>query len=158
VLLGLGLAVWFILTLVLWMTLVESKVVDALSPWVPQTILQFAQTGAQGGLPPTGLIVALLIIAFVLNGMLGPVTEELYFRGYLLARIDRFGVWAPALNSILFALYHVWTPWRWPQIAFGFMPLAVAAWRTRSLYVSMTAHVTINIVFLVLLSASFLSG
>lgn len=156
--LAVGLAVWFITTLVLWMALVESRVVDVLSPWVPQTILQFAETSAEGGLPPVGVIITLLAIAFVFNGLLGPVTEELYFRGYLLPRMDRYGVWAPILNSILFALYHVWTPWRWPQIAFGFMPLAVTAWRTRSLYVSMAAHVIINLVFLLLLSASFLSA
>jgi membrane protease YdiL (CAAX protease family) len=86
------------------------------------------------------------------------MTEELYFRGYLLPRIDRYGRWAPVLNTLLFSVYHVWTPWRWPQIAIGFLPLALAAWRTRSIYVSMTAHVTVNIVFLVMLTASFAAG
>ena len=80
------------------------------------------------------------------------------FRGYLLPRIDRYGRWAPVLNTLLFSIYHMWTPWRWPQIAVGFLPLALAAWRTRSIYVSMTAHVTVNIVFLVLLTASFAAG
>jgi membrane protease YdiL (CAAX protease family) len=99
-----------------------------------------------------------LVIAFVFNGLLGPMTEELYFRGYLLPRIGRYGTWAPVLNTCLFSLYHVWTPWRWPQIAVGFLPLALAAWRTRSIYVSMTAHVTVNLVFLVMLAASFAAG
>ena len=62
------------------------------------------------------------------------------------------------LGSLLFAVYHLWTPWRWGQIALGFMPVAVAVWRTRSIYVSMIAHVTVNIVFLVMLmSALFIA-
>jgi membrane protease YdiL (CAAX protease family) len=155
-LLASALAAWFILTLVLWMALVEGRVVRLMSPWLPQTIRQFAEPSADGGLPGAGVLVALLVIAFVFNGLLGPVTEELYFRGYLLPRLDRLGPWAPVLNTLLFALYHVWTPWRWPQIAIGFLPLAMTAWRTRSLYVSLAAHVAINLVFLVMLSLSFL--
>jgi membrane protease YdiL (CAAX protease family) len=150
-----GLALWFIFTLIAWMMLLEGWIIDRLPSWVPDAILQFAQTNAESDLPSAGVIAALLVIAFVFNGLVGPITEELYFRGYLLPRVDRYGVWAPVLNTLLFSIYHVWTPWRWPQIAVGFLPLALAAWRTRSIYVSMAAHVTVNIVFLVLLTASF---
>ena len=153
-----GLALWFIFTLIVWTSSLEGWVIDRLPSWVPDSILQFAQTSAEGDLPPTGVIAALLVIAFVFNGLVGPMTEEMYFRGYLLPRIDRYGPWAPVFNTLLFSIYHVWTPWRWPQIAIGFVLLALAAWRTRSIYVSMTAHVTVNIVFLLLLLASFTSG
>ncbi len=155
---AIGLAIWFIFTLIAWIALLEGWVIDRLSPWVPDSILQFAQMSAEGDLPSAGVIAALLIIAFVFNGLVGPITEELYFRGYLLPRVDRYGIWAPVLNTLLFSIYHVWTPWRWPQIAVGFLPLTLAAWRTRSIYVSMTAHVIVNIVFLVMLTASFAAG
>ena len=155
---AIGLAIGFIFTLIAWISLLERWVIDRLPSWVPESIRQFAQTSAEGDLPSAGVVAALLVIAFVFNGLLGPMTEELYFRGYLLPRIDRYGVWAPVLNTFLFSIYHVWTPWRWPQILVGFLPLALAAWRTRSIYVSMTAHVTINIVFLVMLTASFAAG
>jgi membrane protease YdiL (CAAX protease family) len=72
-----------------------------------------------------------LAIAFGFNGLVSPMTEELYFCGFLLPRICRYGAWALVLNTLLFSLYHVWTPWRWPQIAVGFLPLALTAWRTR---------------------------
>lgn len=150
-----GLAVWFIVTLLLWTSLIEIRVVEILSPVIPDTILQFVQTSTEGGLPSAGMITALIIIAFVFNGFMGPITEELYFRGYLLPRIDRFGKWAPVLNTLLFSIYHVWTPWRGPQIAIGFLPIALVAWRKKSIYVSITAHIIINIVFLLLLMASF---
>lgn len=155
---SMGLALWFILTLLAWIALLEGWVVDRLPAWVPESIRQFAQTNAEGDLPSAGVVAALLVIAFLFNGLLGPMTEELYFRGYLLPRIDRFGIWAPVLSTLLFSIYHVWTPWRWPQIAIGFLPLALAAWRTRSIYVSMVAHVTVNNVFLLMLTASFTAG
>lgn len=153
-----GLAIWFIFILIAWIALLEGWVIAQLPSWVPDSILQFAQTNADGDLPSAGVIAALLAIAFIFNGVVGPITEELYFRGYLLPRIDRYGIWAPVLNTFLFSIYHMWTPWRWPQIVVGFLPLALAAWRTRSIYVSMTAHVMINVVFLVLLAASFTAG
>lgn len=155
---AIGLAIWFLLTLIVWIFLLEGWVIDRLPSWVPDSILQFAQTNVGGDLPSAGVVAAFLIIAFVFNGLIGPVTEELYFRGFLLPRIDRYGIWAPVLNTLLFSIYHVWTPWRWPQIAVGFLPLALAAWRTRSIYVSMTAHVIINIIFLVVLTAPFIAG
>ena len=40
----------------------------------------------------------------ILNGVAGPIVEELYFRGWLLPRIHRFGRWAPLLNVVLFSL------------------------------------------------------
>lgn len=155
---AIGLAIWFIFTLVAWISLLEGWVIDWLPSWVPDSIRQFAQMNAEGDLPSAGVVAALLVIAFLFNGLVGPMTEELYFRGYLLPRIDRYGIWAPVINTLLFSIYHMWTPWRWPQIAVGFLPLALAAWRTRSIYVSMIAHVTVNIVFLVLLTASFAAG
>ena len=39
------------------------------------------------------------------------MVEELYFRGYLLPRISRLGAWAPLVNTVLFSLYHLFTPW-----------------------------------------------
>jgi hypothetical protein len=45
----------------------------------------------------------------LINVILGPVTEELYLRGYLLPRLYRFGIWAPLINISLFSLYHYLT-------------------------------------------------
>jgi membrane protease YdiL (CAAX protease family) len=34
--------------------------------------------------------------------------EELYFHGYLMKKIGFLGAWAWVVNSVLFALYHIW--------------------------------------------------
>jgi len=48
--------------------------------------------------------------AFVL--LLESALEEIYFRGFLLPRMGYAGRSAVPLHSLLFALYHLWMPWR----------------------------------------------
>ena len=38
-----------------------------------------------------------------MSGIAVPVVEELYFRGFLLPRLSRLGIWAPILEMALFA-------------------------------------------------------
>jgi membrane protease YdiL (CAAX protease family) len=97
-------------------------------------------------------------VLWLLNGLLGPVTEELYFRGHLLPRIDRFGAWAPVLNTALFSLYHFWSPWQVLVRFAGFLPMSWAAWRKRSFLVSMAAHILINTIFLAFLMSTLAGG
>ena len=63
------------------------------------------------------------MIALAFNGVAGPITEELYFRGHLLPRLERYGRWAPVINTALFAIYHFFSPWRYPAIFLGFLPI-----------------------------------
>src|SRR5690349_1705919 len=53
-----------------------------------------------------------LIITFslgiLIDGIVGPLVEELYFRGYLLPQMKGWS--APLINAALFTLYHFWQP------------------------------------------------
>ena len=97
-----------------------------------------------------------LAAVLLVNVLAGPLVEELYFRGYLLPRIDRLGRWAPVLNTVLFSLYHFWTPWQNLTRIIGFLPLSWVAWRRRSTQLAIATHVTINLVFLLGLVAVLL--
>ncbi len=89
----------------------------------------------------------------VVNAIVGPVVEELYFRGYLLPRISRFGAWAPLLNTVLFSLYHFFTPWNVGRIA-ALLPMVAAVHWRRSIAISIAVHCLGNVfVMLILLSA-----
>jgi uncharacterized protein len=156
-LLGGGLAA-FMMTFVVAHMLVLDRVISPLFSWMPATLFQFASI-EEGGDPLIGGALAVMLVAvFVLNGIVGPVTEELYFRGHLLPRIDRFGPWAPVLNTVLFALYHLWTPWRWPQVLFGSLPANWLAWRKRTVWLPMATHVMVNLLFSLLLIAAYLGA
>jgi len=85
-----------------------------------------------------------VVAAFLLNGILGPVTEELYFRGYLLPRIPASRAWAPLFNVLLFSLYHFFSPWQNVTRIVALIPLVYAvAWK-RNMYLSLITHVLLN--------------
>lgn len=82
---------------------------------------------------------------FTLSITLGGAVEELYFRGYLLPRMHSLGTWAPVVNTVLFSLYHFWSPWENIVRLLGITPLIFAVWRTRNIYLSLLIHCVINV-------------
>jgi CAAX protease family protein len=94
----------------------------------------------------------------IVNGIAGPVVEEIYFRGYLLPRISRLGAWAPLLNTVLFSLYHFFTPWLNASRIIGLLPMVYAVWWKKSIYVSMTVHVLGNAIPMLFLLAGLVGS
>lgn len=84
------------------------------------------------------------ILGFVIGGFVGPIVEELYFRGYLLPRMGRLGRWAPVVHALLFSLYHFWTPWQNLSRIALMVPLTYVVWSKRNIYVGMIAHIALN--------------
>ena len=99
----------------------------------------------------TGALVITWVLGFVVNAVAGPVVEEVYFRGYLLPRISRFGAWAPLINTVLFSVYHFFTPWQNAGRIVGLLPMVYAVWWKRSIYVSVGAHVLGNVSVMVVM-------
>ena len=93
----------------------------------------------------------------VLNGFVGPIVEELYFRGYLLPRMDRMGRWAPLVNVSLFSLYHFWSPWQIVGRILGFGPTVYAVRWKENVYLGMVVHCTLNTLGVLLVSSLVLS-
>lgn len=154
-LLAVGLAAWFLLVLVLSIAVLDQWLSENLFYWMPDSLLQFASVDEGGDSPSPVEFAGFLVVALLFNGLAGPITEELYFRGHLLPRIDRFGARAPVINTLLFAIYHFFSPWRYPAIVLGFLPIAWMAWLKRSIFVSMAAHVVINLITVLLIALAF---
>jgi membrane protease YdiL (CAAX protease family) len=151
-----ALAGWFTVVLAVSVTLLDERIADTLFAWVPETIREFAAFEDDGATYTTWALVVLFAVAFLFNGFVGPVVEELYFRGHLLPGIDRLGARAPVLNAVLFSLYHFWTPWQNLGRIVALLPWTFAVWRTRSVALSIAVHVTVNVTFLLLVLAVFL--
>ncbi len=92
----------------------------------------------------SGAWVVNLIVYAVMNVFVGPFVEELYFRGYLLPRMSQMGRRAPLVNSVLFSLYHFWSPWSLLTRVVGVTPLAYAVWWKRNIYLGMAVHMLLN--------------
>jgi uncharacterized protein len=85
-------------------------------------------------------------VGLVLNGIAGPLVEELYFRGYLLPRIPASRVWAPLINVLLFSLYHFFSPWQNVTRIVAVIPLVYAVSWKRNIYLSILTHCLLNTV------------
>jgi membrane protease YdiL (CAAX protease family) len=139
---------------VLSIAVLDKWLADNIFGWMPESLLEFARVEDDDEDVGTWAVVALGLIAIAFNGIAGPITEELYFRGHLLPRIERMGRRAPVLNTVLFAVYHFFSPWRYPAIIIGFLPITWIAWRNRSIFVSIGGHMAVNMVTVLLIVAS----
>jgi membrane protease YdiL (CAAX protease family) len=118
------------------------KPVDAflqgnLLAWLPGL-----ESGLEGGFSQGALIQTYVLVA-VFGAVLAPLVEELYFRGYLLPRMAYAGKWSPLLHSLLFGLYHFWTPWMFVTRTLGMLPLVFAVQR-RNLNIGIIVHILVN--------------
>ena len=111
-------ALWMLVLVAISRGAVDEKLADSLFGWMPSAITDMATPDNDASMSG-GTATALVIAFFVFNGLLGPITEELYFRGHLLPRIDRYGRVAPVLETLMFTLYHFHSPWRYPAIFLG---------------------------------------
>ncbi len=114
---------------------VEKEIYRILFSWVPQL-----GTGLDGtyGRPELIRTYTLFIIFVVI---LGPLVEELYFRGYLLPRMKGRGSYV--VHSLLFALYHTFSPWMVLTRTLGLLPLIYVVKR-KSIYIGIGVHILLN--------------
>ena len=100
---------------------------------------------------PSGLQGNGIVLAFITAGVAAPFAEELFFRGFLYQAFRRWrGVGqAIVLSAAVFAVTHVD-----PLLIVGIFPLGILLARLferrRSLGATMTAHMTFNLISLIL--------
>lgn len=82
---------------------------------------------------------------FVFIVIVAPLIEELYFRGFLLPRMpEKLGWGAPLFHSLLFALYHTWSPWMFLARTLALLPLIyIVRWK-KNIFLGIGAHWLIN--------------
>jgi len=120
----------------------DSLIGERLFAWLPDwfyfsSLEQLAQF-------PRSTLILVFVVRIVLDGT-WPIVEELYFRGYLLPRISRYGRWAPLINTALFSLYHFWTPWQNVSRILFMLPIVYVTWWKRNIRIAIITHCTLNI-------------
>jgi hypothetical protein len=106
--------------------------------------------------PRNTLIVTITILA-IFNIIIGPITEEFFFRGYLTAKISRYGKYAPLIITVLFSLYHLWLPFNNLFRIIIFYPAAYIAWKLNNIYISIVFHCLSNLVSSIIIITGILS-
>ena len=146
--------VWSAICSVLLYPPLDEFFVENVFSWVPEWFLlseDFARYS-------TAALLVTWVLGFVVNAIVGPTVEELYFRGYLLPRISRLGALAPLLNAVLFSVYHFFTPWANVGRIVALLPMVYAVWWKRNIYVGVVVHVLGNISTMLLLLPVLLGG
>jgi membrane protease YdiL (CAAX protease family) len=130
---GLGLGCAFLL-LGFWFTLTWSLFLSL-----------FGQRTQPDLLPLFGGGVGGLLLALFTGGLIAPIAEEVFFRGFVFAGLyQQLGLRrALVLNAILFALVHI-LPTSWPPIFLLGVLFAVLYAQTQSIWPAVLVHGAIN--------------
>lgn len=125
------------------LTAIDTFSVQRMDNWLPQWSLPEHVIGNPDQYSKSAFALT-VFLGFLLNGLAGPILEELYFRGYLLPRIPAATHWAALINVLLFSAYHFFAPWQNVTRIIAFAPLVyVVAWK-RDIRIGMWAHCLTN--------------
>lgn len=85
-------------------------------------------------------LVGLMLITLFLNILV----EELYFRAWLLPKMQRLGKYSWLVNGLGFAFYHTFQLWLLPQILPLSLIMAFVVYKTRSIWPVFIIHLLVN--------------
>ncbi len=94
---------------------------------------------------PRATLVATCVFYGIFNVLIGPVTEELFFRGYLTSHYEKQNTGTPILVAVLFSLYHLWLPFHNVFRIIIFVPPAVVVYKKKNIYISILFHCLCNL-------------
>lgn len=140
------LLVWAIL---IFMSLggLDQVILNGLFGWLPDWFQTTQMNAADYSQP---VLMGTFVFFLVINGFAGPVVEELYFRGYLLPRMEYLKGWAPFVNVLLFSLYHFFSPWQNLTRILAFYPFPAAVRWKKNIFLTMAAHCMLNTGYILL--------
>jgi len=137
--------IYFLVLFMVFAPMIQPYIIRTFFSWWPerynfQLLLQNPSTlaGYKG-------IKLVSIFYILLSCIAGPFVEEIYFRGFLLPRMEHYaGKWAPFLNTLLFSLYHFFSPWENIIRILASYPLIHLVWKKRDIRYSLLVHILVN--------------
>lgn len=114
------------------------------SGWIPAWATQESLLNNLLASPPNQRPVT-LGLAVLLSGVVAPLIEEAYFRGFLLPRMAHWGWAAPVVNALLFAIYHFYFPGNVPGIFAAFVPTAFIVMIKKNWRIGLVFHSAVNL-------------
>ena len=108
--------------------------------WLPEWYFDLGY-----GTSNLNLVANAFLIAIFVDGLVGPIVEELFFRGYLLPRLIYLKKWAPIVNGMLFGLYHYWQPHNIIAISVVGIMISFIVWKKKNVYLGIIIHCILNI-------------
>lgn len=117
---------------------------DYMPFWLDQSI--DPMNTDMGVLSPNYSLKGNYLILFIMSITLGLniLAEEIYFRAWLLPKMQNFGKWSWALNGLLFALYHTFQLWLFPMIFVVSLSTTLTVYLSKSILPALMTHLIAN--------------
>jgi hypothetical protein len=131
--------------LYLWLQPLASTLERQVSGWLPRFWFADVATSV-----PRSALVAALLVSLVVDGLISPAVQQLYFHGHLMPRLPVAAAqagWllAPVTSAALIAAQHLWQPQLVVVVFAVQVLLGVLVWRTRCLAVAVLVHSAGNV-------------
>lgn len=111
--------------------------------------LLFTVFGVDNDVLPQTYGIGEMLLSFITVGILGPIIEELFFRGFVFGCLRKYGsVFAAIMSSLAFSMLHLNFVQGLPVFFFGLV-FCWAYRRTDSLWIPIALHITNNMVALI---------
>ena len=109
--------------------------------WIPERLIL---SGDFSTLAKPQLLISFVLV-FLIVGILAPIVEEIYFRGFLYPKMEWMGRAAPFVHALLFSVYHFWSPWQMITRFIAIFPFCYVAYRTKNIKIAIIVHCLLNI-------------
>ncbi|MFO7658513.1 MAG: CPBP family intramembrane glutamic endopeptidase [Bacteroidales bacterium] len=86
------------------------------------------------------LFVIIMSICLLLNIL----AEEIYFRAWLLPKMQNFGKWSWILNAFLFTMYHTFQLWLFPMLFVLSIATTLTVYLSKSILPAFITHIVAN--------------
>lgn len=86
----------------------------------------------------------ILVVCMGITLLLNILAEEIYFRAWLLPKMQSLGKWSWVANGVLFALYHTFQLWLFPMLIVVSLTTALIIYLSKSLWPAIVMHIVAN--------------
>lgn len=136
---------WAILIFGVFGSLVNDYIKETFFSWFPNAF-NLGDYIENSQLYPKTMLITAYFSGLLLVGIIIPIVEELYFRGFLLPRMNNGKFLAPFIETVLFAAYHFWSPWMIPIRIVAIFPMTFFVSQKKNIFIGIVTHVFLNIV------------
>jgi membrane protease YdiL (CAAX protease family) len=139
---------WYLAATSAWQEVMPA--LEGALSWLPDWAINPLPADHPGAQHAAPILITVAIFRVACTGIIAPVVEEMYFRGYLLPRIERLGFWAPVIGAVFFSFQHLWTPLLDPGRVIAWLPAVYLVWRKRNIYLGIIVHLALNLASVIL--------
>lgn len=86
----------------------------------------------------------LVLVVMTITLLLNILAEEIYFRGWLLPKMQILGKWSWVVNGFLFAVYHTFQLWLFPVIFVVSLATTLTVYLSKSILPAFVTHIVAN--------------